>query len=153
MGTRHSANNRLTASQSIVRQTRPSWHHCKDTATKVSPSVTERREVTCRIPYQKVLRAKPTLGHTPTHKPGHGTPETHTGTVAALKASTSRQEPCRDRQTYRDSPVMPEQHVAIGKHAATALLITTAKRAAIRSRSTGPTPPLVSRRAEQSRHQ
>ncbi|MQL73692.1 hypothetical protein Taro_006058, partial [Colocasia esculenta] len=35
---RRSANNRLPASQSIVRQSRPSWHQCKDTATKMSPS-------------------------------------------------------------------------------------------------------------------
>ncbi|MQL76773.1 hypothetical protein Taro_009163 [Colocasia esculenta] len=74
-GTHLSANNRWTASQSIIRQMRPSWHHCQDTVTKVSPSVTERWEVTTRVPYQKVLRAKPALGHTPTHKPGHETPE------------------------------------------------------------------------------
>ncbi|MQL80503.1 hypothetical protein Taro_012950 [Colocasia esculenta] len=134
METRRSANNRLTASQSIIRQTRPSWHHCQDTATKVSPLVTERREATSRVPYQKVLRVKPALGHTSTHKQGHGTPETHTGTVAALKAitmlsrrggalpqqtllrrvSTSRQEPCRDRQMCPDSPIAPGQHVATG---------------------------------------
>ncbi|MQL98201.1 hypothetical protein Taro_030908 [Colocasia esculenta] len=39
-------------------------------ATKVSPSVTEHREATCCVPYQKVLRAKPALGHAPTHKLG-----------------------------------------------------------------------------------
>ncbi|MQM11375.1 hypothetical protein Taro_044286 [Colocasia esculenta] len=68
--TRRSANNRLTVGKSIIRQTRPSWHRCQDTATKVSPSVTERRVVTCRVPHQKVLRAKPALGHMPTRQPG-----------------------------------------------------------------------------------
>ncbi|MQM08931.1 hypothetical protein Taro_041789 [Colocasia esculenta] len=47
--THRSANNRLTADQSIIIQTRPSWHRRQDTATKVSPSVTER---------SKVLRAR-----------------------------------------------------------------------------------------------
>ncbi|MQM00149.1 hypothetical protein Taro_032881 [Colocasia esculenta] len=82
----HSANNRLTASQPIIRQTRPSWHHCQDTATKVSPSGTERREATSRFPYQKVLRAKPALGHTPTHNRATETPEAPTGTVAPPQA-------------------------------------------------------------------
>ncbi|MQL82715.1 hypothetical protein Taro_015199 [Colocasia esculenta] len=62
--------NFVNKKNAMSRQTRPSWHHCQDTATKVSPSVTERREVTCRVPYRKVLRAKPALGHTPTHKLG-----------------------------------------------------------------------------------
>ncbi|MQL69850.1 hypothetical protein Taro_002171 [Colocasia esculenta] len=135
----------------------------QDTATKVSPSVTERREVTCRVPYQKVLRAKPVLGHTPTHNRAHG--------------KHSRQQwYCRDSQGRRDTIVMgkgtttalvvtgqgvaiatlsrpenvPRQQSCRDREARRDRLIATANGVAIRSRPMGPTPALMSRCAEPS---
>ncbi|MQL89907.1 hypothetical protein Taro_022493 [Colocasia esculenta] len=98
---RRYANNRLTASQSIVRQMRPSWHHCQDTTTKVSPSVTEHREATFRVPYWKVLRAKLALGHMPTHNRATEKPEAPTGTVAPPQAIAI---PSRWRRAPRHEP-------------------------------------------------
>ncbi|MQM12575.1 hypothetical protein Taro_045493 [Colocasia esculenta] len=121
METRRSANNRLTAGQSIITQTRPSWHRCQDTATKVSPSVTERREVTSRVPYQKVLRAKPALGHMPTHKLGHGTTRGNTGNVVPPQAVTI---------SSRRGRAPRHQLIATGRHVVTGNPVTTGKRSA-----------------------
>ncbi|MQL80343.1 hypothetical protein Taro_012788 [Colocasia esculenta] len=105
-------------------------------ATKVSPSVTERRKVTCRAPYQKVLRAKPTLGHTPTHNRAHGNTRGDTMTVAtpntdampSRRGRASRQPPCCDGAMSHD-----RNPVAIEKRVATVTLIPTANRVMIRN--------------------
>ncbi|MQM09091.1 hypothetical protein Taro_041954, partial [Colocasia esculenta] len=46
-----------SANQGMHEQARTSEHHQTDTATKVSPSVTEHSEATCHVPHLKVLRA------------------------------------------------------------------------------------------------
>ncbi|MQL83653.1 hypothetical protein Taro_016144 [Colocasia esculenta] len=81
---------------------------------KVSPSVTERREATSRVPYRKVLRAKPTLGHTPTHKPGQ---RKHPRHPQALSRPHRPSRYHRDREGHHDSN--PD---ATGRHVTTASL-------------------------------
>ncbi|MQL85062.1 hypothetical protein Taro_017577, partial [Colocasia esculenta] len=125
--------------------TQPSWHRCQDTAMKVSPSVTERREVTCHVLHQKILRAKPALGHTLTRQPG---PQKHPRQHGYF----------RDLQGRCDTITMGKGTVTAtlsrrGKRITTAILIATGKRVAIRSRPTRQMPLLVSRFTPQSRHQ
>ncbi|MQL81862.1 hypothetical protein Taro_014326 [Colocasia esculenta] len=74
------------------RGTRPSWHRCQDTATKVLPSVTERREATNRVPYQK--------GVSLANKAQQGLPVPHRQEQQELRKQETTLENCKARNTY-----------------------------------------------------